>query len=120
MIPTKKISLTLLEFAEPLISELEDDYSQSDLEGVLQLATCIWNACVLDQWYGTNENVELLRGQISKTENSIPTVIVEAMIQRKEQGFGGDPRAITNECVVVKDGEYVVRAEARIDLQTSQ
>jgi hypothetical protein len=25
--------------------------------------------------------------------------------------------AITNECVVVKNGEFVVRAEARIDVQ---
>ncbi len=117
MIPTKKISLTLLEYADPLINELEADYTQSDLEGVLQLATCIWNACVLDQWHNTTENVELLRGQVSIAENSIPTVVVEAMIQRKKQDFGGDPRAITNECVVVKNGEYVVRAEARIDLQ---
>jgi len=119
VIPTKKISLTLLEYAEPLIKELEDDYSQSDLEGVLQLATCIWNACILDQWHSTTENVELLRGQISRAENSIPTVVVEAMIQRKRRDFSGDPRAITNECVVVKNGEYVVRAEARIDLQNT-
>ena len=117
MIPTKKISLTLLEYAEPLINELEDGYSQSDLESVLHLATCIWNSCVVDQWHSTTENVELLRRQISKAENSIPTAIVEGMIQRKKQCFGADPRAITNECVVVKNGEFVVRAEARLDLQ---
>ena len=61
MIPTKKISLTLIDYADPLISELEDGYSQSDLEGVLKLATCIWNACVLDQWHSTTENVKAVR-----------------------------------------------------------
>jgi hypothetical protein len=39
LIPKKKISITLLEYAEPLINVLEDDYTQSDLEGVLQQAT---------------------------------------------------------------------------------
>ena len=31
--------------------------------------------------------------------------------------FGSDPRGITNETVVVKNGEFVVRAEARLDVQ---
>jgi hypothetical protein len=117
MIPTKKISLTLIEYAEPLINDLEDGYSQSELEGVLKLATCVWNACVLDQWHSTTENVEAVRRQISKAENPIPTLIVEALIARKRQLFGNDPRGIANECVIVKNGEFVVRAEARLDVQ---
>jgi hypothetical protein len=117
MIPTQKISLTLIKYAEPLINELEAGYSKCDLEGVLQLATCIWNACVLDQWRGTTEHVEAVRRQISKVDNSIPVAIVEALIVRKKQRFGNDPRGITNECVIVKNGEFVVRAEARLDLQ---
>lgn len=117
MIPTTKISLTLLEYAEPLINELEDDYSKSELENVLRIATCVWNACVIDQWHNTDKNVEDLKEHISKSGDFIPAVIVDALIQRKRQSFGGDLRAITNECVVVKNGEFVVRAEARIDLQ---
>ena len=117
MIPTKKISLTLIEYAEPLISELEDGYSQNDLEEVLKLGTCIWNACVLDQWHGTTEHVKAVRRQILKSEDSIPAAIVEALILRKKQRFGNDPRGITNECVIVKNSEFVVRAEARLDLQ---
>lgn len=119
MIPTKMISLTLIEYAEPLLNDLEDGYSQHDLEGVLKLATIIWNACVLDQWYSTNEHVEAIRQQMSKAESSVPAAIVESLIVRKQQCFGNDPRAITNECVIVKNGEFVVRAEARLDVQTS-
>lgn len=117
MIPTKKISLTLIEYAEPLISELEDGYSQNDLEEVLKLGTCIWNACVLDQWHGTTEHVKAVRRQILKSEDLIPAAIVEALILSKKQRFGNDPRGITNECVIVKNSEFVVRAEARLDLQ---
>jgi hypothetical protein len=61
MIPTKKISLTLLEYAEPLIHDLPEEYSQHELEGVLKLAAFVWNTCVLDQWGSTTENVEALR-----------------------------------------------------------
>ena len=117
MIPTKKISLTLLEYAEPLIQDLPEDYSQHELEGVLKLAAFVWNICVLDQWSGTTKNAEALRRQMSTGPNPVPVGMVEFLILRKQQMFSMDPRAITNECVVVRNGEFVVRAEARIDVQ---
>jgi hypothetical protein len=117
MIPTKKISLTLIEYAEPLIQDLPEAYSQCDLEGVLKLAALVWNACVLDQWHSTTENVEAVRRQISLVAKPVPVGLIEALILRKQQMFGMDPRAITNECVVVKNGEFVVRAEARLDVR---
>ena len=117
MVPNKKISLTLIEYAEPLINDLEDGYSKSDLERILKFTAGIWNACVLDKWRGTTEHVKAIRRQISKAAHPMPIAIVEALIVRKQQLFGNDPRAITNECVIVKNGEFVVRAEARLDLQ---
>ena len=117
MIPTKKISLTLIEYAEPMIENLPNGYSKSDLEVVLKLATSIWNACIRDQWHSTNGNVEAIRRLISRSDQTVPIAIVEALIARKKQLFSDDFRAITNECVVVKDGELVVRAEARLGLQ---
>jgi hypothetical protein len=117
MIPNKKISLTLIEYAEPLIDDLEDGYSKSDLERILKFTAGIWNACVLDQWRGTTEHVEAIRRQIAKAAHPMPIALVEAMIARKQQLFGNDPRGIANECVIVKNGELAVRAEARLDLQ---
>lgn len=119
MIPTKKISLTLIEYAEPLMNELGDGYSQSDLERVLKLATTVWNACILDQWHSTTKHVQALRRQFSNAEDLMPAVIVETLIMRKQQHFGNDPRAITNECIIVKNGEFVVRAEARLDVKNT-
>jgi len=117
MIPSKKISLTLIEYAGPLIDDLGDGYSQSDLERVLKFAAGIWNACVLDKWRGTTEHVDAIRRQISKAAHPTPIAIVEALIARKQQLFGSDLRGITNECVIIKNREFVVRAEARLDLQ---
>lgn len=117
MIPNKKISLTLIEYAEPLIDDLQDGYSKSDLESILKFAAGIWNACVLDQWRGATEHVDAIRRQIAKAAHPMPIALVEALIARKQQLFGNDPRGITNECVTVKNGEFVVRAEARLDLQ---
>ena len=116
MIPPKKISHTLIEYADPLIEELPDGYSQSDLEQVLKLAAGIWNACVLDQWHKTTSNVSAVRSRIAQTD-PMTIAIIEALIARKKNLFGLDPRAITNECVVIKNGEFVVRAEARLDVE---
>jgi hypothetical protein len=115
MIPTRKISLTLIEYAQPLIQSLPDGYSKTDLETVLKLATCVWNACVLDQWHRSTENVAAVRSQISPDPGS--AALVEVLIERKQRMFGNDPRAVTGETVVVKNGEFVVRAEARLDVQ---
>lgn len=116
MIPTKKISHTLIEYADPLIEELPDGYSRSELEQVLKLAVTIWNACVVDQWQKTTDNVSAVRRQIAQTD-PMTIAIIEALIARKKALFGLDPRAITNECVVIKNGEFVVRAEARMDVE---
>lgn len=117
MIPTKKISHTLIEYAQPFIQDLPDGYSKSDLEAVLNLAVGIWNACVLDQWHNSTENVAAVRRQISG-EPSAPATMVDALIERKQQMFANDPRGITNGTVVEKQGEFVVRAEARLDIQS--
>jgi hypothetical protein len=49
-------------------------------------------------------------------EGEMTADLIEALIMRKQRYFGENPRSITNECVVVKNGECVVRAEARMDL----
>lgn len=115
MIPTKKISHTLLEFAEPCIRELPDGYSKNDLEAVLTLVVSVWNSCVLDQWNKSDVNVTLLRKTVS-AGGSLHIAVTEAMIERKMRLFANDVRAISNQMVIERNGELIVRAEARIDL----
>lgn len=116
MIPPKKISHTLIEYADPLIEELPEGYSKNELEAILKLCAGIWNACVLDQWHKTTKNVDAVRHHIAQTD-PMTIAVIDGLIARKKQLFGFDPRAITNECVVIKNGEFVVRAEARLDVE---
>jgi hypothetical protein len=111
MVPKRKISETLLEFAEPLIEELGDDPNKSELESVLGLACGIWNACVVDDWHGTTQNVDTMRAKAKEIPNE--GVLIEVLIERKQKHYGEDSRAITNEQVAEKNGEFVVSAEAR-------
>jgi hypothetical protein len=111
MSPNRKISETLLEFAEPLIDLHGDAPNKSELESVLGLACVIWNACVLDAWHGTTDNVDAMRKLLK--ENPDIVALMEYLIERKQKQYGDDFRAIMNEQVVEKNGELVVRAEAR-------
>ncbi len=110
-VPNKKISETLLEFAAPLIDSLGENPNKADLESVLRLASGIWNACVMDQWYGTTDHVEAMRDQVRHDPGY--SALVEDLIERKQKVYGDDSRGITNEHVLEKNGELVVRAEAR-------
>lgn len=112
-IPFRKISETLMEFAEPLLKELPVDHSIEALERVIKVATCVWNACALDQWHEMTSCTDKLRNQFGPNiSNDI--VIINALIARKKHLYGDDPRAITNETVVVDRGEFRLRAEARV------
>ncbi len=42
--------------------------------------------------------------------------IVNALIARKRHLYGSDPRGITNETIIVRNGEFSLRAEARLVL----
>ena len=46
--PTRKISDTFLDFAEPLLSPLGAEASKQEMEGALQIAFTVWNAVVFD------------------------------------------------------------------------
>jgi len=116
MIPPKKISHTLIEYADPLIEELPEGYSKNELEAILKLCACTWNACVLDQWHKTTKHVAAVRHHIAQTD-PMTIAVIDGLIARKKQLFGLDPRAITNECVIIKNGEMIVRAEARFDVE---
>jgi len=51
---------------------------------------------------------------------TVPVGLIESLIHRKQPIFALHPGAITNECEETKNGEFLVRAEARIDLQDTQ
>lgn len=114
-IPTRKISETILEFAEPLLRELPDRYSKDALKGIIRLATCVWNACVLDQWNDTIEYTDLLKRPFEEKGFVRELMTINTLIDRKRNFYNDDPRGITNARIIVRNGKFSLRAETRLD-----
>ena len=116
MIPNRKISETILEFGEPILEKLPDNASKEEMEAAMRLIVSAWNAVVLDDWNKTREfEKAFLKAlmPIRKEFESVP----RKLIKRKKRKYSSDPRAVGNYWVIEKNGELVLRAEARLDLQ---
>jgi hypothetical protein len=110
MTPQKKISQTLLEYLEPFLQGFGDDISREELENLLKVGTAVWNACVVDTWHGSDTYVTEVRKQMANLPHP---ELTEYLIERKRGEFADDLRGITNPEVLEKNGEFVIRAEAR-------
>lgn len=116
MIPAKKISQTLLEYAEPLMLMYSGECTKIELEAMLRMAVAAWNACVLDHWRQNGQQVAAVR-QALANGHPVQKAMIEMLIERKAQLFAHDVRAISNETVIVRDGAFIVSAEARMDIE---
>ena len=109
--PDRKISDTLLLFAEPLTTALGPNPIESQFRDVLALSWLMWNAVV---YADVAMNAESLDG-LHRTMRSVPEAAktLDAMIDRKRNLFGNDQRLIGKYELYRKGGEFRLRAEAR-------
>ena len=57
MIPSKKISQTVLEFGKSIIAGLPVNYTKEEFEATMKVVVTAWNAVVMDSWgNGKNSN----------------------------------------------------------------
>jgi hypothetical protein len=109
--PDTKISEAFLEFAEPLLEKEGAPPTAQEVEKVLQLASTIWNAVVLDTVRGNTDWVTKVRIQIAG--HPPLEAMVEQMIVRKQSLFGHDLRLVGEFKILGKEGEWRLRVEAR-------
>jgi hypothetical protein len=110
-VPDTKISEAFLDFAEPLLEAQGAPPTAQEVEKVLQLASTIWNAVVLDTVRGGNEWMTKIRSQ---TAGHPPLeAMVEQMIVRKQSLFGHDLRLVGEFKILGTEGEWRLRVEAR-------
>ena len=109
--PDRKISDTLLLFAEPLTTALGPNPLESQFRALLALSWLMWNTVV---YADVAMNTESLDG-LHRTMRSMPDAAktLEAMIGRKRNLFGDDQRLIGKYELYRKGGEFRLRAEAR-------
>jgi len=109
--PYGKISEAFLDFASPLIEAAGPEAGNSELEPILKVAFTVWNAVVLDTVNGDTRFIDSVRQATAADPG--PSGLVEQMISRKRSVFANDDRLIGNYELYRKDGEWIVRAEAR-------
>jgi len=69
MIPTRKISETIIEFGEPILQELPENSTKEEFEAAFRIVVTAWNAVVLD---GYNKNRKFEKAFLSALR-SMPT-----------------------------------------------
>ena len=111
----RKISETLLDFAQPLLECVPAHLPPQRLEEYLRLPITIWNAVILDELGTMPGAVAQVRSRIAHAGNAIQMEAFDSMVERKRASFGSDHRLIGRHWVHVDpDGTFHIRAEARL------
>ncbi len=109
--PNRKISETFLEFSSPLMDTIGEDVTKYKVEQVLKIAFTVWNAIVLDTAKGSSKYISMVRK--TTMGDPISSALIEQMISRKNDMFTDDQRMIGEYCIMQKNGEWRLLAEAR-------
>ena len=118
MIPTTKISHTILEFGKSLILSLPRDHSKEELEAAMKIVVTAWNSVVMDSWENCNKYESMLLEQM-KLGPKVGFVEVKRLIKRKKAKFASDPRGVGNHWVTERDGEFIFGCDARLNVENS-
>ena len=86
-LPDRKISETLLDYARPLLEQVDEQTSQSLLEDGLKLAVTIWNAAVLEETTCADHYLAEIRERIRLSGIRPAIDTVDALIKRRRRVF---------------------------------
>lgn len=109
----RKISATLLEFAQPVLDLTPPDATAEDVEQRLKVVVLVWNTVVVAQ-AGQHEFLAGLRTTLKNAGTPDMPAFIDMLIDRKKEHFGHDHRLIGEFSVRrATDGTFTIRAEAR-------
>jgi hypothetical protein len=112
-IPTRKISETLLDFAEPLCETVPDDITPKQLEQFLITPITIWNSVVLEELGDMPGAVARARAHVMIGGTPFMLALFDSLVERKRRHFADDYRLIGRHRVRrAPDGSLKVQAEA--------
>lgn len=119
MLPTRKISETILDFGSSVFQFLPEGATKSQFEASAKVVVCAWNAVVLDKWKHTDEYEKSLLLTMANEPKEMQ-LIIKRLIKRKKEKFSNDQRGVGHYEVINRDGELIFRAEARGDVKDMQ
>ena len=113
--PLRKISETILDFGEPLISQLDAEQPLDVVRSTFEIVIMMWNAHVtaMPRW-GQPRFLADLHERIRDPQ--MPAELVEAirmLSQRRLERFATDGRAVGEWSLVMQSGEWRLRCDAR-------
>jgi hypothetical protein len=109
----RKISETLLDFAQPILECVPENLPPQRLEEYLRLPITIWNAVIVDELGTMPGAVTQARALVARISNPLQIAVFDSMVERKRTCFGSDHRLIGRHWVRVDpDGTLHIRAEA--------
>ena len=127
LLPTRKISETLVDFADPVTRHLPRNVEAERLERQLGFAVAVWNAIVLDQWEpGGGGHLAKHRAALEvldEPNRSFGLMWFDRLVKRKrKRKFRGDLRAIGTLSVTEdpSGGDLRIRADARLSTELRQ
>jgi hypothetical protein len=116
MIPSTKISQTILEFGKSLINQLPENYTKEEFEAAINIVILAWNAVVMDEWKKENNfEAELL--EKIRAEPLQYQLVIKRLIKRKKKKYGKDPRGVGRHWIREENGEFIFGCEARLDIE---
>ena len=90
--PQRKTSEMFLDFADPIMDSLPEDVSAAQMEHALKIAYTVWNAMVRYEVKGDRHTLDLLHAAV--VQHPEATILINALIDRKQTLFGCDHRLI--------------------------
>lgn len=109
-IPTRKISETILDFAQPFLVQVDSTMPQETIRQGIGIAVTIWNAFVLDRVNGNSELKNLMRKQLGSQWETNP--VIKALVERREKHFADDLRLVAEHRVSFGKNGYSLWAAA--------
>lgn len=111
----RKISETILDFGEPLISQLDPSQSQETVHAIFEIVVTVWNCHVLatPRW-GQPKFLADLQDRLQNSQ--MPPEMVDAhraLALRRTEHFAKDYRAVGDWSVYQDNGKWRLRCDAR-------
>jgi hypothetical protein len=110
----RKISDTLVDFAQPMLELAPPDATAADIEQRLRIVVLLWNAVVIDEADPSQDFLSGIRRTVGQAPFPGVPSLIELLIERKQRDFADDRRLIGHFSVRSDpDGGFTIRAEAR-------
>jgi hypothetical protein len=110
--PNRKISDVIIEFGEPLLSQLDLE-DKFEMEGAIKLLVTIWNAVALDHQEKSRRYEDELVRLLNENSSEFNKIAFK-LIKRKKRKYSNDPRTVGNYQIVEQEHGLTLRAEARL------